>query len=51
MIQALVLLVVLGLILYLIENFLPLHPAIKLTIQALAVLIIIIYLLRYFGIA
>ena len=49
LISVVVVLVVLGLVLYLIRNFLPLDPAIQTVIQVVVVIAMILYLLRVFG--
>lgn len=51
MITVLVVLVVLGLILYLVETYIPMSPPFKVVIRIVVVLFLILYLLRVFGIA
>ena len=40
-----------GLVLYLIETYIPMDPAIKLVIRIVIVICVILYLVRLFGIA
>jgi hypothetical protein len=49
-IELLVALVVVGLILYLVENYIPMSDPIKVVIRVVVVLFLIIWLLRVFGI-
>lgn len=51
MIQLLILLIIVGVCLYLVENFIPLSPPIKVVIRVIVVLVLIIYLLQAFGLA
>ena len=48
MVELLVLLVVVGLVLYLVENYLPLSPPIKTVIRVVVVLVLCVWLLRAF---
>lgn len=50
MISLLITLVIIGVILYLIETYLPIDPPIKVIIRVVVVLFVCIYLLRTFGI-
>jgi hypothetical protein len=50
MITVLILLVVLGLGLYLIETYVPMSPPIKVVLRVFVVLVIVVWLLRFFGI-
>jgi len=50
MIELLVVLVIIGLCLYLIESYVPLSPPIKTVIRVVVVLLLVLYLLRAFGI-
>ena len=51
MISLIILLVVIGLCLYLVENYIPMSPPFKIVLRVVVVLISIIILLRAFGIA
>lgn len=51
MIGLLIVLVVLGVALYLVETYVPMSPPIKVVIRVVVVLLIIVYLLRAFGVA
>lgn len=51
MISLLILLVIVGVVLYLVETYIPLSPPIKLVIRVVVVLLLCLYLLRIFGIA
>jgi len=50
MIELLVLLVVVGLVLYLVETYIPLSPPIKTVIRVVVVLLLCVWLLRAFGV-
>ncbi len=50
MIQVLIVLVIVGVCLYLIENYVPMSPPIKTVLRVLVVLILVIWLLQVFGI-
>jgi len=50
MIQLIVVLVVVGLCLYLIENYVPMSPPIKVVLRVVVVLILVLWLLKAFGI-
>lgn len=50
MITALIVLVVAGVCLYLVENYIPLAEPIKIVIRVVVVLFLILYLLRVFGV-
>ncbi|MET0787071.1 MAG: Thivi_2564 family membrane protein [Paenisporosarcina sp.] len=50
MITALIVLVIAGVCLYLVENYIPMSEPIKVVIRVVVVLFLIIYLLRLFGI-
>jgi len=49
LISLIVLLVVLGLALYLIENYVPLAPPFKIIIRVLVILFLFLYILSMFG--
>lgn len=49
MITALLALVVFGVILYLVENYIPMSEPIKVVVRVIVVIILIIFLLRAFG--
>ena len=49
MIALLVTLVVVGLILYLVENYIPMSPPFKIVIRVVVVLFLILWLVRLFG--
>ena len=51
MIELLLVLVVIGVCLYLVENYIPMSPPIKTVIRVVVVLLLVLYLLRAFGIA
>lgn len=51
MITAVIVLVVLGVALYLIENYVPMSPPFKIVIRIIVILFCVLYLLRLFGIA
>ena len=50
MIELLVVLVVVGVVLYLIENYVPMSPPIKTVLRVVIVLALCLWLLRVFGI-
>ena len=50
MIELLIGLVLVGVVLYLVETFIPMDPAIKVVIRVVVVLLLIVFLLRAFGI-
>jgi hypothetical protein len=50
MIQLIILLVIAGVCLYLIENYIPMDAAIKTVIRVVVVLCLVLYLLSAFGI-
>jgi hypothetical protein len=50
MIELLILLVIIGVVLYLIETYIPMDPTIKVVIRVIVVLCLCVYLLRLFGI-
>ena len=50
MIELLIGLVLVGVVLYLVETFIPMDPAIKTVIRVVVVLLLIVFLLRAFGI-
>jgi hypothetical protein len=50
MITLLIVIVVLGLCLYLVENYIPMSPPIKLVLRVVVVLIVVLWLLQLFGI-
>jgi len=49
-IELLIGLVLVGVVLYLVETFIPMDPAIKTVIRVVVVLLLIVFLLRAFGI-
>jgi hypothetical protein len=51
MISLLLTLVVVGVILYLIETYIPMSPPIKTVLRVVVVIILVLWLLRLFGIA
>jgi hypothetical protein len=48
-IQLLILLIVIGVLLYFVNNFIPMAPPIKTLINVVIVLIVLLWLLRLFG--
>ncbi len=50
MIQLLILLVIVGVVLFLIESYVPMSEPIKVVIRVLVVLVLCLYLLQVFGI-
>jgi hypothetical protein len=50
MIQLIVLLIIVGLVMYLVNNYLPIDPPFKMVINVLVILCLILYLLSAFGI-
>jgi hypothetical protein len=50
-IQVLVVLVILGVCLYLVENYIPMSPPIQTVIRVVVVLMVVLWLLSAFGIA
>ena len=50
MIELLLVLIIVGVVLYLVETYIPMDPAIKVVIRVVVVLILCLYLLRAFGI-
>lgn len=50
MIELLVLLVIVGVVLYLLETYVPMDPAIKTVIRVIVVLVLCLWLLRAFGV-
>ena len=51
MISVLVVLVVFGVALYLVENYVPMSPPVKTVLRVVVVLLLILFLLRAFGVA
>jgi hypothetical protein len=51
MITLLLVIVVLGVALYLVENYVPMSPPFKIVLRVLVIVLLILYLLRAFGIA
>ncbi len=51
MISLLLTLVVIGVVLYLVENYIPMSAPIKTVLRVLVVIVLCLYLLRVFGIA
>jgi len=50
MIQSLLVLVIVGVCLYLIENYVPMSPPIKTVIRIIVVICLVLFLLRVFGV-
>lgn len=50
MIELLIVLVICGVCLYLVENYVPMSPPIKTAIRVVVVLFLIVFLLRAFGV-
>lgn len=50
MITLIVVLVIVGVCLYLVENYIPMSEPIKVVLRVVVVLVLILYLLRAFGI-
>ena len=50
MIEVLIVLIIVGVVLYLVENYIPMADPIKVVIRVIVVLMLCIYLLRAFGI-
>ena len=50
MIQLIIVLVIVGVCLYLLENYVPMSPPIKTVIRVVVVLVLILWLLQAFGI-
>lgn len=50
MIEILILLVVVGVVLWLVETMIPMDPAIRQVIRVFVVLVVVIWLLRLFGV-
>lgn len=51
MISVILTLVVLGLILYLVETYIPMSPPIKTVIRVIVIILLCLWLLRVFGVA
>lgn len=51
MIEVLIVLVIVGVCLYLVENYVPMSPPIKTVLRVIVVLILCLWLLRVFGVA
>lgn len=51
MITLLLVIVILGVGLYLVENYVPMSPPFKVVLRVVVVVLLILYLLRAFGIA
>jgi uncharacterized membrane protein YGL010W len=49
LIELIVALVILGLCLYLIENFIPMSPPIKVVLRVVVVLVLVLWLLQFVG--
>lgn len=49
MVQPLIVLIVLGVILYMVETYIPMAPPIKIVIRVVVVLLLCLYLLRLAG--
>ena len=50
MITVLIVLVICGVCLYLVENYVPMSPPIKVVLRVLVVLILVVWILQVFGI-
>ena len=50
MITVLIVLVIVGVCLYLVENYVPMSPPIKTVLRVIVVLILVLWLLQIFGI-
>lgn len=50
MIELIVLLVIVGVCLWLVGTYIPMDPAIKVVIRVIVVLLLVVYLLRVFGV-
>lgn len=50
MIEVLIVLVIVGVVLYLVENYIPMSPPIKTVLRVIVVLLLCLRLLRAFGI-
>jgi len=50
MITLLIVIVIIGVGLYLVENYVPMAPPIKLVLRVVVILLLLLYLLRAFGI-
>jgi len=50
MITLIIGLVILGVALYLLETYIPMSPPIKMVIRVVIVLVLVVWLLRFFGI-
>jgi hypothetical protein len=51
MITILITLVIVGMCLYLVENYIPMSPPIKTVVRVVVVLLLVLWLLKLFGIA
>ena len=51
MISLIVTLIILGVILYLVDQLLPMDPSIRRVVQVVILLCVLLYILRFFGIA
>lgn len=50
MIEAIIILVIFGVVLYLVENYIPMSPPIKVVVKIVIVLLLCFWLLDFFGI-
>lgn len=50
MLEVILVLVIIGVVLYLIENYVPMDAGIKVVIRVVVILLVCLYLLRVFGI-
>lgn len=50
-IQAIIVLVIAGVVLYLVENYIPMSPPFKLVIRVVVILLLVVWLLNLIGIA
>lgn len=51
MITLILVIVVLGVALYLVENYVPMSPPFKIVLRVIVIVLLILYLLRAFGIS
>lgn len=51
MIQMLIVLIICGVCLYLVEQYVPMSPPIKTVIRVIVVLLLVLYLLQAFGVS
>jgi hypothetical protein len=51
MITLILVIIVLGVALYLVENYIPMSPPFKIVLRVIVVVLLILYLLRVFGVS